>query len=229
MRGVMTQSIIRGLGVGVLVLGLSSPVLAQAPPPAGPIEDLQATLGIILDRLDDIETKIDTQATDLRGVTQNWDKKLDSTNGDTTGGREGCDSDRFTCLFGDTLVRDNETGLVWDRDPDTGTGVWTSAISGCAQREVGGRKGWSLPMREQLASLVDNDNSDPALPTDHPFLNVQSAFYWSASTTAGNPSVAWFVHFDSGSVTNDSKDIFQHAWCVRGGQSFDGNTHTTLH
>lgn len=243
MCGFMTQSIIKCLGVFALVLGLSAPALAapptSPPPPAGPIEDIQGTLGIILDRLDDLEGKVDNLQTDvdnlptgvdLRGVTQNWDKKLDATNGGTTAGREGCDSDRFTCLFGDTAVRDNETGIVWDRDPDTGTRTWASSISHCANREVGGRKGWSLPMREQLATLVDrtgtgvDGNGDPLkLPDGHPFLNVQSANYWSASTNATVPVLAWVVNFFFGAVTTFNKDPgTDRAWCVRGGQVYDG-------
>ncbi len=218
MDGVMSKALVRWVSVGLLVLGLAGPALGQAPPPAGPVEDLQATLGIILDRLDDLEGKIDNQSTDLRGVTQNWDKKLDSTNGDAN----GCNSDRFTCLFGDTVVRDNETGNVWDRDPDTNDRIWTRAISHCANREVGGRKGWSLPMREQLATLVDTSNSDPALPTGHPFLNVQSALYWSASTNANGPAFAWSVNFVNGFVSFFTKGSSRLAWCVRGGQAYDG-------
>ena len=228
MNGSLTRSMTGVLGVGVLLLGLSGPALAQGPPSRS-LEDIEATLGIILDRLDDIETKIDSQVTDLRGVKQNWDKKLDSTNGDTTAGREGCDSDRFTCLFGDTVVRDNETGLVWDRDPDIGDRNWTSAISHCALREVGNRKGWSLPMREQLSSLVDTSNSRPALPTDHPFPDGIRALYWSASTDVLNPHNAWLVDIAEGGVLSIFKNGTLRAWCVRGDQSFDGNTHTTLH
>jgi hypothetical protein len=101
---------------------------------------------------------------------------------------------------------------------------------------VDGRKGWQLPMREQLASLVDktgtgvDGNGDPVkLPDDHPFSDVQSGFYWSATTVAGNPAFAWGVDFNDGSVFSFNKGVDPHAWCVRGDQSFDGNTHTTLH
>jgi len=180
----------------------------------------------LIDRLEAIEAKIDNQSTDLRGVTQNWDKKLDATNGDAN----GCNSNRFTCLWGDTAVRDNETGLVWDRDPDTNTRNWYVAISShCGNREVGGRKGWSVPMREQLATLVDltgtgvDGNGDPLkLPDGNPFLNVQSASYWSATTAAANPSLALVVDFGNGVVSNGIKGNGRHAWCVRGGQAYDG-------
>ncbi len=48
-------------------------------------------------------------------IPPSWSQILDSTNGDSTAGREGCDSDRFTCVFDDTAVLDNETGLVWEQ------------------------------------------------------------------------------------------------------------------
>ena len=103
------------------------------------------------------------------------------------------------------------------------------SYSQATESEVGGRKGWSVPMREQQASLVDDDNSSPALPTDHPFLNVQSTNYWSATTNAPFPTFVWFVNFGAGGVFNANKGLNRLAWCVRGGQSFDGNTHDTLH
>jgi hypothetical protein len=197
----------------------------------------------ILDRLDQLEAKIDSQSTDLRSVTQNWDKELDSNNGDIAAGREGCDSDRFTCLFGDTAVRDNETGLVWDRSPDntSGTGndgkyVWSSPVSFCVAREIGGRGGFHLPLMPQLSSLVDSDSmlclsGGPCLPDGHPFLNVQSDRYWSATTNASSPVLAHNVDFTDGNLGSASnKTTFKfNWWCVRGGQSFDGNTHDTLH
>jgi hypothetical protein len=220
MQGVTTKSILRLLGVVALVLGLAGPALAQLPP--GPPAQVPPWLADVLDRLDDIETKIDNQSTDLRGVTQNWDKKLSG-------------AERFTVLtdFNDKAVRDNETGLVWEQSPDpTPQGSWSAAITHCAQLEVDDRKGWALPMREQLASLVDetgtgvDSNGDPLkLPDGHPFdpAGVQSAGYWSASTVAANPIPAWFVNFFNGFVTFNGKVIdFNLAWCVRGGQVYDG-------
>jgi hypothetical protein len=164
--------------------------------------------------------------------TLRWDRILDASNGDA----EGCNSDRFKCIFPTAAnptgaaVLDNETGLVWERSPEPTTQInWQGAITHCAQREVGGRLGWELPLRNQLASLVDPSNSDLSLPTGHAFQNVPSGLYWSATTNVGNPTGAWVVVFINGNVGTISKanDVF--VWCVRGGQSFDGNTHNTLH
>jgi hypothetical protein len=57
----------------------------------------------------------------LAGVTQNWDKNLPA-------------AQRFAVLsaFGGDAVRDNETGLVWERSPLITTHVWGVARFECA-------------------------------------------------------------------------------------------------
>ena len=142
-----------------------------------------------------------------------WDKQINN-------------SGRFKVLddFADAAVLDKETGLVWDQSPDTTTQNWFSALVHCYQREVGGRKGWRLPTIEELASLVDPNNpgGDPDLPPGHPFSNVQSSTYWSATTVAISTSLAWHVIFIDGFVGNVGKSSAFHVWCVRGGQGIDG-------
>jgi hypothetical protein len=156
-------------------------------------------------------------------VTQNWDQILPADDSSVP-----CNSSRFTCVLPDSAhpqgaaVRDNETGLVWDISPDPVLIDWFDAIRQCANREVGGRKGWHLPMREQLASLVDTSNGNPTLPTGHPFQNIESADFWTASTQSVNPEMAWDVRFSNGMVGLSKKIFLLRAWCVRGGQSFDG-------
>ncbi len=163
--------------------------------------------------------------------TLRWDRKLDSTNGVNTDGFEGCNSDRFKCIFEGTAVVDMETGLVWERFPaiEFGNSSWGQAIADCAKREVGGRKGWSLPMREQLASLVDRTGTgvdlngfDLKLPNGHPFV-VWSGGYYSATEDAEDPTQLWGVRFADGAVVKYPKSYpNSHVWCVRGGQVYDG-------
>ena len=144
-------------------------------------------------------------------LTQNWDKKLPSAS-------------RFTILsaFGDAAVRDDETGLVWEKTLETMEMSWTDARAACSNKDVGGRKGWRLPSISELASLVDPSNrTGNTLPLDHPFTNVQMDVYWSATTVAGTPNSAWLVFFDTGKVLTGFKTINFHAWCVRGGMNAD--------
>ena len=220
MSGCMTKSIIKCLGVFALVLGLSAPALAAPPAsnPGQPFEEILGAIGILNDKLDDLQNDVDKLPGALGPceVPPVWGKKF-------------AGADRFVAVLGGAAYCDQETGLVWEGSPDTNTRVWTSAISHCANREVDGRKGWELPLRNQLASLVDSSNTDPSLPTGHPFSGVRSAVYWSASTSASTPTDAWFVLFSNGFVGSSGKGNGRLAWCVRGGQSFDGNTHNTLH
>jgi len=151
------------------------------------------------------------RTTDVSALPQNWSKKLPSAS-------------RFTVLsgFGDAAVRDDETGLVWEKTLETTELSWTDARAACADKDVGGRKGWRLPSISELASLVDPSmTAGSTLPLSHPFTNVKTDVYWSATTLAGNPNSAWLVFFDTGKVTHAFKTITFHVWCLRGGMSAD--------
>ncbi len=153
-----------------------------------------------------------------------WSQILDATNGDTTAGREGCDSARFSCVFNDTAVLDNETGLVWDRDPtaglatETGIDSWSIAANKCIRKFVGGRKGWRLSSVHELTTLIDMaiPANDIRLPAGHPFLNIGNDFYWTATTWAEDTNRAWVVRFLGGGVPTDDKAMARPFWCVRG-------------
>ena len=54
-------------------------------------------------------------------------------------------------------------------------------------------------------SLVDRSQLNPALPSGHPFIDVQNDFYWSATTTASDTARAWLVSLVSGGATDFSK------------------------
>ena len=118
-------------------------------------------------------------------------------------------------------VLDKETGLVWEKSPDTLLRNWTTATDYCYNKALGGRKGWRFPTVEELASLVDPSMTNPALPSGHPFINVQSDNYWSATTYPGYTTTAWCVDFSNGYVNPNNNTLTNYAWCVRGGQGAD--------
>jgi len=137
-------------------------------------------------------------------------------------GVDSCSSSRFECLMGvmgDDAVLDKETGLVWAKNANlTPSGKdWKHAIIHCRNLALGGRKGWRLPTVEELASLVDPSQSNPALPSGHPFYNVQS-YYWSSTTYEWDSGYAWFVDMSSG-ITNETQKTWAsyYVWPVRGG------------
>jgi hypothetical protein len=138
----------------------------------------------------------------------------------------GCDSPRFDCVLGsDAAVLDLVTGLVWERSPNNT--VLFDPFAGqnhCAEKIVGGVKGWRVPSIEQLASLVQVGNSNPALPTGHPFLTVLNENYWSssvASQATSNDNYR-FVSVGTGLVFYAARSEAMRVWCVRGGAGFDG-------
>lgn len=131
-------------------------------------------------------------------------------------------SRRFQLVLDGAGVLDKETGLVWEQSPDTTTRTWSNAISYAYNKNVGGRKGWRLPTIEELASLVDTTQSSPALPSGHPFTNVQSNLYWSSTTYVSNTSNAWAMDFVGGIVSSNVKTNTFYVWCVRGGHGHDG-------
>ena len=149
--------------------------------------------------------------TTSHSAEQNWGRKLPSAS-------------RFTVLnaFGDAAVRDDETGLVWEKTLETTEMSWNEARAVCADKDVGGRKGWRLPSISELTSLVDPSiRSGLTLPPGHPFTNVLMDVYWSATSVTDNPKSAWLVFFDTGKATFAFKTITFHVWCVRGGMSAD--------
>ena len=135
---------------------------------------------------------------------------------------------RFIVLsnFAGAAVLDRETGLVWEKSPDTPSTTWAVAQRSCNQKTVGGRKGWRLPTIQDLASLIDPTvplGPTLTLPIGHPFINVQSSpAYWSATSESQSPStIAWDVLFSAGVVNITPKSASQPVWCVRGGQGVD--------
>lgn len=137
-------------------------------------------------------------------------------------------TNRFVILanWNNQAVLDRETGLVWERSPDTEQRNWQQATFHCVRRTTGGRMGWRLPGVQELASLldpsIDNSTPGPKLPPGHPFLDVPSGAYWSGTTGYFNDnSAAWLVNFNGPTLFYGGKTISLYVWCVRGGQAPD--------
>ncbi|MFN3480893.1 MAG: DUF1566 domain-containing protein, partial [Thermodesulfovibrionales bacterium] len=144
-------------------------------------------------------------------------------------------SPRFTDN-GNGTITDNLTGLVWLKDANCANAVrtWSQALSdvnelntsgtmngnNCGDTSNGGshQTDWRLPNRKELRSLIDYSQYRPALPSGHPFSNVQSNYYWSSTTYAGDTVNAWIVDMWFGYVDAYYKTNFLYVWPVRAGQ-----------
>jgi hypothetical protein len=130
-------------------------------------------------------------------------------------------AERFELVMGDEAVLDKETGLVWTKNANiAGYKNWQDAINNCRNLDTGNRKGWRLPTVEELATLVDPTQSNPALPAGHPFDNVVLAYYWAITTYQPDTARAWTVDMSDGSIYNTLHKTLSTApfWPVRGGQ-----------
>lgn len=128
---------------------------------------------------------------------------------------------------GDGTVTDNLTDLVWLKNANCdGTKTWDNALAfanGLANGQCGLTDGsaagdWWLPNWNELRSLIDASQYDPALPSGHPFTGVQSSYYWSSTTYADDTDIAWYVYMNYGYVSTYYKTSTYHVWPVRAGQ-----------
>jgi hypothetical protein len=144
-------------------------------------------------------------------------------------------SERFVVLsdFNNEAVLDKETGLVWQKDlnpnPLYPHDNWRAAHHYCNNLVLGGRMGWRLPTVQEMTSLIDPTQTNPALPSGHPFTNVwprSNPWYWTATTYLYDV-YAWSVYtWDDGSAIyavdlTSKEQPYGLKWCVRGGQGVD--------
>jgi hypothetical protein len=124
----------------------------------------------------------------------------------------------------DDLVWDKETGLVWPRNASVGgaTQNWFDASTTARELKFANRIGWRLPTVEELSSLVDTRRANPALPTGHPFLTIQTAAaYWTSTNAEApipSPGAAWFVNLAVGAAGQLGKGNQAFKWPVRAGR-----------
>ena len=126
---------------------------------------------------------------------------------------------------GDGTIRDNVTGLIWLKNANCfGAKTWDEALAACSQLadgDCGLKDGtstgdWRLPTVKDLQSLIDFNHYDPALPKRHPFTDVQSSAYWSATEYVNDDNYAWHVYSYFGGVTTNIKSGHYYVWPVRG-------------
>jgi hypothetical protein len=135
-------------------------------------------------------------------------------------------SPRFIDL-GDGTVTDRLTGLMWAKDANfnNGTMTWSEAIDYANNLSLGTscgtpRTDWRLPNIKELQSLIDYGNSEPPLPSGHPFLNVKLFEYWTSTTWPGNDEGGrgvWYVNLWTGRTNWIQHRLKDYVWPVRGG------------
>ncbi len=120
----------------------------------------------------------------------------------------------------DGTVTDNLTGLMWLKNANNaGSKNWADALTYCNNlNDSAGYSDWRLPTIREIHSLVDYNQASPAVPSGHPFANVQSNNYWSSTTFSSNSAYAIYVYLPTGDISIADKSGNNYVWPVRGGQ-----------
>jgi len=114
--------------------------------------------------------------------------------------------------------------LTWQNAKD-----WIAGLKGdntlCGLNDGSTAGQWRLPTLRELQSLIHYGYFSPALSdtvgtakwttNGDPFDNVQSDYYWSATTYAVDPAPAWFVSLYVGFVGSDVKTLTFYVLPVR--------------
>ena len=122
------------------------------------------------------------------------------------------------------ITRDNVTGLIWELKTnanrhDLFTGYDKSQfIAELNTTKFGEFEDWRPPSREELSSLVNRRDYNPAID-EFWFPDTMSYGYWSSTIHAGYSTSGWYVDFNYGEVKYASMSTGFHVRAVRGGES----------
>ncbi len=235
------QSLVFSLLGFALVLALAVPAFAQlAPPgqnPGTPFMQLFGEHEAIKNQLDTLPTNAEMSAqhdmikqaiadveTNLAEVETNLGAQIQEVKELVeTGGGGG---NEFPCASGTPVgtrwvvsesgrtVCDKANNKTWEQHPTSVKRNFDDSTAYCQSLGAG----WEIPPLNIFESLVDTNNSDPALPTGHPFDNVQfqTTAYWSATPDPNDPNAVFALLFGNGiALEGADKANFGLVWCAR--------------
>jgi hypothetical protein len=119
------------------------------------------------------------------------------------------------------VVRDDVTGLMWQREQPDVAYAWENAKAYCAELALAGNDDWRLPTRIELVSIVDFTRSDPsadvAVFPGASGIPSTSWRYWTSTPLVGDeaPPRSWVVSFFGGATDTAEQASERNARCVR--------------
>ena len=117
----------------------------------------------------------------------------------------------------DPIVIDLVTGLSWQNNLESGKN-WQEALEYCESLDYGGHQDWRVPDVNELTSLVDVGEANPA--SEFPDID-HTQQYWASTTFFSGPTIGWWVRFSDGQVNAGTPAGFKtndgNVLCVRGG------------
>lgn len=103
-------------------------------------------------------------------------------------------------IAGDSVTIATVDDLIWD------------ALDQANANALGGYTDWRIPNYLELISIINLENCNPAIDTTA-FPSTPSTYYWMSSTHSCNTPNAFVVTFNSGHVSDSTKQTYKY--CVR--------------
>jgi hypothetical protein len=111
-------------------------------------------------------------------------------------------------------VKDNGTGLTWQRQHFNNAMIWEDALSRCENLELGGYNDWRLPTVKELETILDERRLQPTIDIVA-FPNTPAAWFWSCTAIQYPPNESWSVSFTDGYASIHAFSEMQLVRCVR--------------
>jgi hypothetical protein len=124
-------------------------------------------------------------------------------------------SRRFSLVLGNAAVLDNETGIVWERQPEPALTAWGNRVSSCLAGAPGGRLGWRLATVQELLTLFEVRSGEPAFPVVHPFILGTAPTFFSETLHPDNSAIVFIVTVQPYDIATSAKTGPLRGWCVR--------------
>ena len=99
-------------------------------------------------------------------------------------------------------ITDNVTGLMWQQ-VDGGEMTFESAVAYCNSLTLGGLSGWRLPTPIEAYSILNHQNSNPAINTS--YFTLTAAEYWWTSVFENNSTTKVWCTNAGGGIGNHPK------------------------
>ncbi|HHD81875.1 MAG TPA: DUF1566 domain-containing protein [Campylobacterales bacterium] len=110
---------------------------------------------------------------------------------------------------GSDKVKDNYTGLIWQRKGSNGKFTHPEAEAYCK------RHGMRLPTIEELYYLADVTQKDSP-KIDNDYFDIKADWYWSSTPYRDNSDAAWVVYFNNGLDSMYNHTDTGYVLCVSG-------------
>ncbi len=109
-------------------------------------------------------------------------------------------------------VIDKGSGLIWQQEA-SGRMPWLEAVRFCNQLDLAGMRGWRLPFKDELRTLISPGND--SYIESKAFPGTEAEVYWSLSREEQQPDQVWGVSFADGKdYLFDRKNFNFQARCM---------------